>query len=91
MKLVAATCLPVPAWAALCQGRLLLARRQLENYAYLVKKYCADLEANTCGPDADLDTIRQQAPLSVSATTAHPRAAFADSEHTGAPAALPTY
>jgi hypothetical protein len=43
------------------------ARRRLDNYAYLVKKYCAAAEGNTCGPDADLETIRAQAPLSVSA------------------------
>ncbi len=43
------------------------ARRRLENYAYLVKKYCADAAGNTCGPDADLETIRAQAPLPVSA------------------------
>lgn len=39
--------------------------RRLDNYAYLVKKYCGDVERNTCGPDADLDTIRQQMPLTV--------------------------
>ncbi|KAK9844087.1 hypothetical protein WJX81_004254 [Elliptochloris bilobata] len=44
---------------------------QLENYAYLVKKYCGDVKGNTCGADADLDTIRQQAPLSEAEVLCH--------------------
>ena len=55
-----------PCQALLTEQRTNCACRRLDNYAYLVKKYCGDAERNTCGPDADLDTFRQQTPLTVS-------------------------